>query len=591
MARFYPPELLESIQSHNDIVEVISQYFPLKRSGQNFKALCPFHSEKTPSFFVSPTKQIFHCFGCGAGGDVFTFIMNREGMSFPEAVRFLAERAHIDLPSVDRRESGRKEELLKLHELALGYYHWGLLESSRGAVARTYLSGRGLRAESIKLFKLGYAQPSWDSFLRHAGKKEYKPELLEEAGLILRRSDGGGWYDRFRNRLIIPVFDARGRVIAFGGRVLDDSQPKYINSPDTPLFRKGRMLFGLHRAGDAIVKAGEAILGEGYFDVIRAHQEGITNMVCTQGTAFTLAQAQILKRYADKVVTAFDSDQAGASAALRGLDIFLQKNFEVRIALLPSGEDPDSFIKKKGAAAFRKAVENSIPLLDFKLENLCKKFDLDSDRGKLAVARQMLETISRIESAMLRDSYIKKLSRKLNVSESSIREDYRKEKPRKVSADRKERETVEPGERAQRQLLQYLLLDDKLINLILDEFDPADFSASLRPIAEKASSLYREGALPLSQTLPAAFREEAQQSLISRWLIESTSQSPDRKEIIDLLIYIRKQGLSARGRELEKQISHYAGEGREITHLQRKSRELNRELEQMAARLRKKFEV
>ena len=203
----------------------------------------------------------------------------------------------------------------------------------------------------------------------------------------------------------------------------------------------------------------------------------------------------------------------------------------------------------------------------------------------------MLETISRIESAMLRDSYIKKLSRKLNVSESSIREDYRKEKPRKVSADRKERETVEPGERAQRQLLQYLLLDDKLINLILDEFDPADFSASLRPIAEKASSLYREGALPLSQTLPAAFREEAQQSLISRWLIESTSQSPDRKEIIDLLIYIRKQGLSARGRELEKQISHYAGEGREITHLQRKSRELNRELEQMAARLRKKFEV
>ena len=583
--------MLENIQSQNDIVEVISQYFPLKRSGQNFKALCPFHSEKTPSFFVSPHKQIFHCFGCGAGGDVFTFIMNREGMTFPEAVRFLAERAHIDLPAEDYGRRGKKEELLKLHELALGYFHWGLMKSSRGGAAREYLEKREITADSVELFKLGYAQPTWDSFLRHAGKKGYKPQLLEEAGLILRRSGGSGWYDRFRNRLIIPVFDTRGRVIAFGGRVLDDSQPKYINSPDTPLFRKGRMLFGLHRAKDAIVKGEEAILGEGYFDVIRAHQEGIGNMVCAQGTAFTLIQAQILKRYADKVVTAFDADQAGSAAALRGLDIFLEKNFEVRIALLPAGEDPDSFIRKNGGEAFRKAVEQSIPLLDFKLADLCEKHNLNSDRGKLTVVRQMLDTISRIESAVLRDSYIKKLARKLNVSESSLREDYRKRKPRRVKENRKKEAISGPEERAQRRLLQCLLRDDKLMSLVLDEFDPADFSPLLRPIAEKMLLLYRKGVLPLSQSLPAALREKELQSLISGWLLESGGQEPVRKEIIDLLVYVKKMGLAARGRELERQISDYSGKGKDIAELQRDSRRLRKQLEDLPDRLKEKFQA
>jgi len=392
MARFYPPEQLELIQSQSEIVEVISQYYPLKRSGQNYKALCPFHSEKTPSFMISPQKQIFHCFGCGAGGDIFSFIMRQEGLTFPEAVRFLAERAKIELPSLDMKQEGKKEELLKLHRLAADYYHWGLLESGKGEKARIYLKERGVHPEMIKQFMLGYAQPFWDGFVRHAAKKGLQAELLIEGGLALNRPRGEGYYDRFRNRLIIPVCDARGRVIAFGGRVLDDSQPKYINSPDTVLFHKGKMVFGLHLARQAISEAGLAIIGEGYFDVIRAHQEGLRNVVCSQGTAFTLAQAQILKRYTDQVITAFDADQAGTTAALRGLDIFLQKNIEVRIARLPSGEDPDSIIKKRGVAYFQKAVKESLPLLDFKLERLCQLFDIQSDRGKLAVTRKMLDS-------------------------------------------------------------------------------------------------------------------------------------------------------------------------------------------------------
>lgn len=590
MARFYPPELLELIQSHNDIVEVVSQYFPLKRSGQNYKILCPFHSEKTPSFFVNPQKQIFHCFGCGAGGDVFSFIMLQENMTFPEAVRFLAERAHVELPAQDSEALSRKDTLFKVHELALSYYQWGLTKSKSGEKARSFLKARRISPVTITRFKLGYAQPGWDNFFRQARQKGFKAELLVEAGLALPRSGGDGYYDRFRDRLIIPVCDTRGRVIAFGGRVLDNSEPKYINSPDTPLFHKGQMLFGLHLAKEPISQAGEVILGEGYFDVIRAHQEKVENMVCSQGTAFTEIQAKILKRYTDKVVIAFDADQAGTTAALRGLAIFLHKNFEVRIALLPPGDDPDSFIREKGPEAFRKTVGESIPLLDFKLQKLCEKHDLRTDRGKLALSREMLETISQIESAVLRDSYTKKLARRLGVSQASVWEDYR-QSTRKRVVQTPSLTPPEKGDKFEVRLLKFILENDKIIRLIGDELDPSDFTLPLRPIAQAMLKLYQQGKTPLSQSLTFALSQEAPKALVSRWLIEPLSSQPSLLEVSDVLIDLRTRGQKAKIQALNEEVARSNREGKEIAPLQRECLKLRRELDQIPARIRKKIGI
>ncbi|MDP8215273.1 MAG: DNA primase [Candidatus Euphemobacter frigidus] len=591
MSPFYPPEQIDLISSYNDIVEIISQYLPLKRSGRNYKALCPFHSEKTPSFMVSPEKQIYHCFGCGAGGNVFSFIMRKENMTFPEAVRFLARRANIELPEFDSRIASKKEQLLKLHELAAGFFHWGLTDSKSGESARRYIEKREITGPTIEKFKLGYAQPAWDSFLKHARKKGYKPETLLEAGLILKRSRGDGYYDRFRNRLIVPVCDGRGRIIAFGGRVLDDSQPKYINSPDTPLFRKGNTLFGLHRSRDAIMASGTAILGEGYFDVIRAHQEKVENMICSQGTAFTEIQAQVLRRYTGKVVVAYDSDRAGMEAALRGLTVFLRKNFEVRIVTLPPGEDPDSFIRGAGAEAFKKLVIGSMPLLDFKLNQLCRVNDIATDQGKLAVVREMLDTISIIESAVLRETYEKKLAERLGVSPGAVREEYGKIK-RPVNPPR----TAQPStprkvNKYEVRLLKYLMENDTVLSFVQDELDPEAFSPPLQPIVTLMLELFRQGKTPLSRTLVTVLQDKKSQELVSRWLMEPQSPAPQISEVADLLINIQKKRLRAKINECRKSVGRRGIAGKEAAAFLGKSIELTRELKELPARIRMKIRL
>lgn len=588
MVSSYTSDVLELVKSRNDIVEVISRYFPLKRSGQNHKTLCPFHSEKTPSFLVSSSKQIFHCFGCGVGGDVFSFIMRQEKLTFPEAVRFLAQRADIDLPERETGAVATKTKLLELHELALEYYRWGLAESKNGEKARLYLEKRRIRPDIVSKFKIGYAQPGWDGFVRQAHKKDYQAKDLLEAGLAIARPQGEGYYDRFRDRLIIPICDIQGRVIAFGGRVLDETQPKYINSPDTPLFRKGRMLFGLHLAKESISRAGEAVLGEGYFDVIRAHQEGIVNVICSQGTAFTEDQAQVLKRYSDRVVVAFDADQAGASAALRGLAIFLQKNIEVRIALLPPDEDPDSFISEQGAPSFQNLLKDSIPLLDFKLQKLCERYDIRTDRGKLALSREMLETISRIESAVLRDHYIKKLARSLGVSETSVREDYRKSirKSRMVVSKPSSRPKAEKYEV---RLLKFLLENDNLINLIGDELNSTDFALPFRSIVQAMLDLHHQGKVPLAQSLVAALREEEPKAQVSRWLLEPLDPPVSLKEAADILIDLKKNSIKTKIEALKGESSQAKRLGKPLSRFERESIKLRSEFAVGESQLRNRI--
>ncbi len=596
MSPSYSPDVLDLVRSRNDIVEVISNYFPLKRSGRNYKTLCPFHSEKTPSFMVNQEKQIFHCFGCNVGGDVFSFIMKQERLAFPEAVRFLARRANVVLPEQDSRAVSARAKLLKLHELALEYFRWGLLKSESGGKVRAYLKQRGFGEAAVNKFRLGYAPKSWDGVLRRATNKGYKEKEIVQAGLAIARKEGGGYYDRFRDRLIIPVCDTQGRVIAFGGRVLAETQKeaKYINSPDTPLFRKGSMLFGLHLAKEPISRLGEAVLGEGYFDVIRAHQEGIENVVCSQGTAFTEIQAQVLKRYADRVILAFDADQAGAAAALRGLAIFLHKNIEVGIAIMPPGEDPDSFIRKKGAPAFQNLLKTSIPLLDFKLGELEKKHDIRTDRGKLAVSREMLETISQIESAVLRESYVKKLAGRLGVSEAAVLEDYRKSR-RKIRGVALPPVADEKVNKYEVRLLKIILEDDTFIDLIGDELDPADFSLPLRPIVRTMLDLSREGKVPLFQNLTTTLTEEETKARISRWLIEPLDPPGSPQEVAETLGDLKIRGIKEKFEVLKKEIKLGVQAGNSVAHLQAENSKLKTKIVdggiQLKARLKKKLGI
>ena len=341
MAGLIPPATLEQIRAANDIVEVIGAAVPLKRAGTNFVALCPFHKEKSPSFNVSPSKQVFKCFGCGKGGDVFSFIKEYENVTFVDAVRRLAERARIPLqfesgPGAEQARS-LKETLLQIHDQIAQRWQTALANDANGQIARDYLQKRGVSDDAAKLFRLGYAPDAWDDTVNWAKSKGYDPDTVEKAGLIIRR-DEGGFYDRFRGRLMFPICDEQGRVIAFSGRVLsgDEKTAKYVNSPETLIFTKGKVMFGLDKSKRAILDAGFAIICEGQLDLIACFMAGVKNIVAPQGTAFTAAHAQVIRRYVDEVVLCFDSDNAGQNAAVRALDDLLASGLAIRVAVVPA---------------------------------------------------------------------------------------------------------------------------------------------------------------------------------------------------------------------------------------------------------------
>lgn len=431
MPGLIPPATLEQVRAASDIVEVIGAVVPLKRAGVNFSALCPFHKEKTPSFNVNPSKQIFKCFGCGKGGDVFTFIREYESVSFVEAVRRLAERARIPL-EFEQGEAATaarslKERLLEVHEQLTQRWQSALTNDAGGQIARDYLAKRGVPDEAVKLFRLGYAPDAWDDTVNWAKSRDYDPELMEKSGLVIRR-DGGGSYDRFRGRLMFPICDDQGRVIGFSGRVLsgDEKTAKYVNSPETPIFTKGRVMFGLDKAKRPMLDAGRAIVCEGQLDLIACHMAGIKNIVAPQGTAFTGEHARILKRYVDEVVLCFDSDNAGQKAAVRALDDLLASGLAIRVAAMPAPHDPDSFIKERGGEAMKQLLDEAVGFFDFFLERLCVQNDLGSDRGRVAVARAMADAVRKTGNAVLTDTWAQKTAQRLGVSPDAMRAEFRK---------------------------------------------------------------------------------------------------------------------------------------------------------------------
>lgn len=421
-----PPETIEQITAANDIVEVIGGYFPLKRSGPVFKALCPFHQEKTPSFSVNPQRQIFKCFGCGAGGSVIRFVMNYENLDFISAAKKLAERAGIrleqnEMSAEDTARYSMRRRLLALHAEAAEFFHWHLLKKPSAQIARDYLKSRGVGGEIAKSWKLGYAPDEWDAMRAFGEEKGFSDEELVASGLVKLRDEENPrseFYDRFRARVMFPICNDTGEVIAFSGRVLeaDAKAAKYVNSPETMLFTKGAVLFGLHKSKRPLIDAKSAIVCEGQLDLITAFEAGVHNVIAPQGTAFTEKQARILKRYVEEVVLCFDADIAGEKAAERSLASLLAENLIVRVAEMPPGEDPDSMIRGKGADAFRARITAAKDFFDFQIDRLASREEFPTPRGKMAAARKMAESISLIRDAVLRETVMHKVTQRLEVS-------------------------------------------------------------------------------------------------------------------------------------------------------------------------------
>lgn len=428
----FSQQTLEQIRAASDIVDVVGSFLPLKRAGVNFVALCPFHKEKTPSFNVNPHRQIFYCFGCHKGGDVFAFVKDFENVDFPEAVRRLAERAKIPLQfeggGQEQQSRHLKEQLLQIHERLAQYWQNILANEPAGQSARDYLAKRAVSPEAVKLFRIGCAPEAWDDTVNWARNQGCDLGLVEKAGLILRKEGTDRYYDRFRGRLMFPICDEQGRVIGFSGRVLsgDEKTAKYVNSPETPIFTKSKVFFGLDKSKRALVEADFAIVCEGQLDLIACFMAGARNVVAPQGTAFTADHARILKRYVNEVVLCFDSDEAGQNATARSLDHLLAAELAVRVAVVPPPHDPDSFIKAFGGPAFEQLVERAEGFFDYYLNRLCSSNEVTTDRGRLAVLRGMAEAAHKTGNVVLIDKYAQKTALRLGVSPDAVRAEFRK---------------------------------------------------------------------------------------------------------------------------------------------------------------------
>ena len=417
---FFSEQLISEIIEKNDIVDVISDYMSLKKSGTNYKSLCPFHSENSPSFSVSSSKQIFNCFGCGVGGNVITFVQKMERLEFIETLKFLADRAGIEVTDIKNEQQLKRLDLYKalyrINQETARFFYSNLNKSK---APMEYLKGRGLNENTLKSFGLGYALNEWNSLMNYLRQKGFSQELMQKAGLIAKSEKSSGYYDKFRNRVMFPIIDLKGNVIAFGGRVMDDSKPKYLNSPETPIFNKGENIYGLN-----FVKKQQnienIIVVEGYMDVIALHQYGITNAVASLGTAFTESQAKLLKRFSNEIIIAYDADIAGQSATLKGLAILEKEGCNVGVITIPSGKDPDEFVRKEGVEAFRDRIKKNVSLIEYKIDDAKKGLNIDKIQDRIKFTKEFSSILKDIESNVEVDAYIKKYSNIMRVNETAI---------------------------------------------------------------------------------------------------------------------------------------------------------------------------
>ena len=567
MEEYITDDVIAEVRNRADIVEVISEYLPLKKAGRNYSALCPFHPEKTPSFMVSSVKQVFHCFGCGVGGDVFGFVMKSENIPFPQAVKVLARKFGVPLPQrrvspSAKREIQRKEESYKVNQTAMVYYR-DLLFSRDGTVARDYLEKRGIRKEAIEEHGLGYALDGWNGLVNHLAGKRVPLKRAEELGLVVAKKTGG-WYDHFRGRIIFPIFDLSGKVAGFGGRALDERATKYLNSPESALFNKGQSLYGLHVAKDFIREKGLALIVEGYMDLLTLHQFGFKYAVATLGTALTENHVRILKRFTDHFITCFDSDESGAAATMRALPLSLDEGIACAVIRLPGKHDPDSFLQGGHRDEFQEMFSHAIPIFDFFIEEVLSKSDLASADGKAKAVDEILPMVERVRNRIIRESYVKKLSERLSLKEEVVLDAMRSAPQRRKGRREELKQVIEKKmyPKTEEAILQIMLHFTHTIPGIAGDGVIEDFeNEELRKVAKTLKEIYCEkGDLAIPDILASVEDDEVRRR-ISEWafLDETFEEASLEKSLRDCCrkIKMRKlkrdeEALLRRIKEVEK---------------------------------------
>jgi DNA primase len=564
MAEFIPDEVIEEIRQRADIIEVISDYVALKKAGTNYKGLCPFHQEKTPSFTVSQEKQLFHCFGCGLGGNIFTFLMKYEQVAFAEAARALAQRYGVRIPEVKATaQDQRKENLRQINAVALDFYVHQIKEEKEGKVARGYLEHRGIERAIWEEYGIGYAPARWDALVTHLKKKGVNVKEAEALGLIIPKK--GGWYDRFRDRIIFPIFDLRDRVIGFGGRILNDGQePKYLNSPDSPLYKKGTGFYGLNVARKSIQKAGGKVcIVEGYFDLLSMAQKGVKNVVATLGTALTPEQARLARRFGKEFSLLFDPDEAGAKAALRGVEIFMQEETFATVIPLPDGLDPDGYFQKGGDA--QALWSKAIPGVEYTMERLMAGYDLGAIEGRAKAVRAVLPFLIRIKDGVSRDLYLKRLAEKTGVGEAEIRDvALTLHKGHKEGVEQKS--IIGINASAEKKLVQMMVQHPTLIPLVIKEGVLEDLeSQALRSIgALVIHTFQRHGDLSLDRIAPQLEERGVSETAFAlAFQEEELEEGMAERIMVDCLRKIKMKTLKRQLEGIKKRIKEAEAQGDE----------------------------
>lgn len=591
-------ELVEEIRRRCDIAEIVGRYVHLKRVGRNLVGRCPFHDDRTPSFSVSPERQLFYCFGCQAAGDVFSFVMRKEGLGFPEAVSLLARQVGVALPEgrEEARRRGEREELLRVLAAAAEHYA-AALAGPEGEAARRYLRERGLTEETVRRFGLGFAPAAGDSLLRTLVARGFRVEALARAGLVAGGPDGRP-RDRFRGRVMFPIRDELGRVIAFGGRALGEEQPKYLNSPETPVFVKRQTWYALDLARAAIREAGRAVVVEGYMDAVTAHQHGFTNVVATLGTALSQEQAWALARLAPQVVLAFDADAAGGLAALRGLDAFRRAGCAVLVARVPEGKDPDGFLRARGREAFAAVLAGALPLLDYVYQQAAARHDPATVEGKVAIAREMLPHLAAEESPVARDAFLARLAERLGLAEEALRQElrqhlrgrraegvvqsppgeYNRKNGRQASSGFSSLgwEAASTGQAWERHLLRLLVRHPELRARARVAPEDLEHEAHRR----LAARLLAEGA-PADPVAAVGVADPELRELVAALLMEGQAGERPERELADCLARLERRRLERRIATLTGEIETLAARGEPIP---RRLGEELQELQRRAAR-------
>lgn len=571
MAIFIPEDKILEIKNAADIVELVSEVVHLKKTGKNFVGLCPFHTEKTPSFTVSPEKQIFYCFGCGAGGNIFSFLMKNDGLAFPEAARSLARRYGIDIPRrsltpEQKKRMGERESLLNINRQAMDFFSRSLRHGTAGRAAMAYLNKRGLSADIIDRFNIGYAPKGWDHLLNLFSKKGVPLARVERSGLILPKKDGRGYYDRFRDRIIFPIIDVNHAVIGFGGRVMDDSLPKYLNSPETSVYNKSRSLYGLHLSKDSCRKAQSVYIVEGYLDLLSLHQHGIENAVATLGTALTADHVRMLSRYVPRMILVYDSDEAGIRSALRCIDtfwkehvdfsrgdVFREEKADTHILVLPDGHDPDSYLREKGAGPFEKAASQAPGIISFLIEQSISMHGLSTE-GKIRIVTDLRRPLAAINDNVARSLYIKQLAERIGLEENIILEKIREGSSEKEKKDiRRQKDSVDRmGSRLEQQIIAMMLQFPAILPEI-KKYDVIEFieNSDLRTIGKTILERRISSVQQISEILNHVENPEQQRLISALALVE---ESWDESGCMNLIIQFVKKGQRRRDHQILDQI-------------------------------------